>query len=227
MGDKANARETMRESGLPVIPGSRGTLPRLEDGLKLAGEIGFPVLLKATAGGGGKGMRRVDTAGEFEQKYREASLEAEKAFGNPGLYMEKYIVDGRHIEFQVMADAFGEVVHLSERECSAQRRHQKLVEEAPSPVVDARIRRDLGQKLRGAVQYIDIWKLSLDGQERWERITHFTDYEGYKSSNPVVSDDGRYIAFQMARRGDPAGVGRGLFLLDIQAMEAARKAGAK
>jgi len=88
-------------------------------------------------------------------------------------------------------------------------------------------RQFLGKNLRGAVQYIDIWKLSLDGQERWERITHFTDYEGYKSSNPVVSDDGRYIAFQMARHGDPAGVGRGLFLLDIKAMEAARKAGAK
>jgi hypothetical protein len=84
-------------------------------------------------------------------------------------------------------------------------------------------RQFLGKKLRGAVQYIDIWKLSLDGNERWQRITHFTDYEGYKSSNPVVSDDGRYIAFQMARRGDPAGVGRGLFLLDVEAMEAAKK----
>ncbi|MHC4416200.1 MAG: acetyl-CoA carboxylase biotin carboxylase subunit [Planctomycetota bacterium] len=154
MGDKATARETMRACGLPVIPGSHGTLPRLEDGLKLAKELGFPVLLKATAGGGGKGMRRVDSAREFEQKYREASLEAEKAFSNSGLYLEKYIVDGRHIEFQVMADAFGNVVHLSERECSAQRRHQKLVEESPSPVVDARIRQDLGEKLRGAMRTI-------------------------------------------------------------------------
>ncbi|GAG28730.1 unnamed protein product, partial [marine sediment metagenome] len=107
MGDKATARETMREAGLPVIPGSRGTLPRMEDGLELAEEIGFPVLLKATAGGGGRGMRRVDAAAEFEQKYREAALEADKAFGNADLYIEKYIVDGRHIEFQVMADAFG------------------------------------------------------------------------------------------------------------------------
>jgi len=154
MGDKATARETMRAAGLPVIPGSRGTLPGVKDGLKLAEEIGFPVLLKATAGGGGKGMRRVDAAREFEQKYHEASLEAQKAFNNPGLYIEKYIIDGRHIEFQVMADAFGNVVHLSERECSAQRRHQKLVEESPSPVVDADIRRDLGQKLRGALREI-------------------------------------------------------------------------
>jgi len=139
MGDKATARETMRDSGLPVIPGSQGTLPGVADGLRLAEEIGFPVLLKATAGGGGKGMRRVDAAGEFEQKHGEA---------------EKYIVDGRHIEFQIMADAFGEVVHLSERECSAQRRHQKLVEESPSPVVDDDTRRDLGEKLCGAMQAI-------------------------------------------------------------------------
>ncbi|MHC4128559.1 MAG: acetyl-CoA carboxylase biotin carboxylase subunit [Planctomycetota bacterium] len=154
MGDKATARETMRDSGLPVIPGSRGTLSGVADGLELAQEIGFPVLLKATAGGGGKGMRRVDAAGEFEQKFAEASLEAEKAFSNPGLYMEKYIVDGRHIEFQIMADAFGNVVHLSERECSAQRRHQKLVEESPSPVVDDTIRDDLGGKLRVAMRSI-------------------------------------------------------------------------
>ena len=154
MGDKDTARETMRASGLPVIPGSRGTLPKIEDGLKLAKEMGFPVLLKATAGGGGRGMRRVDAAKEFEQKYREASLEAEKSFSNPGLYLEKYIIDGRHIEFQIMADAFGNVVYLGERECSAQRRHQKLVEESPSPVMTAESRRDLGEKLRQALRVI-------------------------------------------------------------------------
>jgi len=147
MGDKATARESMRAHGLPVIPGSRGTLADPREGLALAREIGFPVLLKATAGGGGKGMRRVDAEAEFESRFREASLEAEKAFGNPGLYMERYIVDGRHIEFQVMGDAFGHVVYLGERECSAQRRHQKLVEESPSPVVNEEIRRDLGEKL--------------------------------------------------------------------------------
>ncbi len=154
MGDKATARETMREWGLPVIPGSRGILERPEDGLRLAGEIGFPVLLKATAGGGGRGMRRVDAREDFEQKYREAALEADTAFGNAGLYLEKYIVDGRHIEFQMMGDAFGNVVHLGERECSAQRRHQKLVEESPSPVMDDETRRDLGGKLRQAMAAI-------------------------------------------------------------------------
>jgi acetyl-CoA carboxylase biotin carboxylase subunit len=154
MGDKATARETMRLAGLPVIPGSRGTLGSVAEGFELAKEIGFPVLLKATAGGGGKGMRRVDAVAQFEQLYREASLEAEKAFNNPSLYMEKYIVDGRHIEFQVMADAFGNVVYLGERECSAQRRHQKLVEESPSPVMDPETRRDLGEKIRNVLRII-------------------------------------------------------------------------
>jgi acetyl-CoA carboxylase biotin carboxylase subunit len=154
MGDKATARETMREAGLPVIPGSRGTIRKWDEGLKLAKEIGFPVLLKATAGGGGRGMRRIDSADAFEGLYQEASLEAEKAFGNPGLYLEKYIVDGRHIEFQVMADAFGNVVHLGERECSAQRRHQKLVEESPSPVMDADTRASLGERICNALRTI-------------------------------------------------------------------------
>ena len=156
MGDKATARETMRAAGLPVIPGSRGTLNSAREGMALAAEIGYPVLLKATAGGGGRGMRRVNSEGQFTEKYQEASLEAEKAFGNPGLYMEKYIVDGRHIEFQVMADAFGGVVHLGERECSAQRRHQKLVEESPSPVMDDALRQRLGEgiiKAVGAIGY--------------------------------------------------------------------------
>ncbi|MCK4412821.1 MAG: acetyl-CoA carboxylase biotin carboxylase subunit [Candidatus Eisenbacteria sp.] len=152
MGDKATARETMRAAGLPVIPGSRGTLPNMNAGLALARESGFPVLLKATAGGGGKGMRRVDREAEFAEKFRQASIEAAKAFNNPGLYLEKYIVDGRHIEFQVMADAFGEVVYLGERECSAQRRHQKLVEESPSPVMTPDLRRELGEHLRVALR---------------------------------------------------------------------------
>lgn len=151
MGDKATARETMRAAGLPVIPGSRGTLADPQEGLRLAEKIGFPVLLKATAGGGGKGMRRVDDTGSFESLYREAAFEAEKAFSNPDLYMEKYIIDGRHIEFQVMGDAYGNVVHLGERECSAQRRHQKLVEESPSPVIDATARQELGQKICDAL----------------------------------------------------------------------------
>ncbi|MBM3317936.1 MAG: ATP-grasp domain-containing protein, partial [Candidatus Eisenbacteria bacterium] len=132
---------------LPVIPGSRGTLPDPEAGKRLADEIGYPVLLKATAGGGGKGMRRVDDPRDFAARYGEAALEAEKAFSNPGLYLEKYIVDGRHIEFQVIGDRYGAMVHLGERECSAQRRHQKLVEESPSPVMTAELREELGGRI--------------------------------------------------------------------------------
>lgn len=151
MGDKAAARESMRAAGLPVIPGSRGTLPDVAAARKLADEIGYPVLLKATAGGGGRGMRRVDAAGELEAKYGEASMEAEKAFGDAGLYLEKYIVDGRHIEFQIIADAFGNAVHLGERECSVQRRHQKLIEESPSPVVDGKLRKEMGERVAAAL----------------------------------------------------------------------------
>jgi acetyl-CoA carboxylase biotin carboxylase subunit len=170
MGDKATARETMRAAGLPVIPGSRGTLPSIDAGRRLADEIGYPVLLKATAGGGGKGMRRVDRPAEFEQRFREASLEAEKAFKNPGLYLEKYIIDGRHIEFQVMGDRYGSVVHLGERECSAQRRHQKLVEESPSPVMTAELRRDLGAKLCRA--------LAAAGYHNAGTVEFFRDRDG-------------------------------------------------
>lgn len=151
MGDKSTARETMRRAGLPVIPGSQGTLPSAPEGERIAAAIGYPVLLKATAGGGGRGMRRVNDAAEFARLYDEASAEAEKAFGNPGLYLEKYIVDGRHIEFQVLGDAYGTIVHLGERECSVQRRHQKLVEESPSPVVDPAERDATGDMLRRAL----------------------------------------------------------------------------
>jgi acetyl-CoA carboxylase biotin carboxylase subunit len=170
MGDKATARETMRDAGLPVIPGSVGTLGGVEEGARLAGEIGYPILLKATAGGGGRGMRRVDAAGELEAKYREASLEAEKAFGNAGLYMEKYIVDGRHIEFQVMADAYGRVVHLGERECSAQRRHQKLLEESPSPILDPAERTSLGERICAALARV--------GYRNAGTVEFFRDAEG-------------------------------------------------
>jgi acetyl-CoA carboxylase, biotin carboxylase subunit len=144
MGDKATARRTMQAAGLPVIPGSEGVMADLEQARAMAKQIGFPVLLKATAGGGGKGMRVCRDAASFEDNYRQASMEAGKAFGNAGLYLEKFIEGGRHIEFQFMADAFGNVVHLGERECSVQRNHQKLVEESPSAVIDAATRSKMG-----------------------------------------------------------------------------------
>jgi acetyl-CoA carboxylase biotin carboxylase subunit len=154
MGDKATARRTMQAAGLPVIPGSEALVANAEAALSLAKEIGLPVLLKATAGGGGKGMRICRDAESLRANFEQASLEAGKAFGNPGLYLEKYVEGGRHIEFQFMADGYGNVVHLGERECSVQRNHQKLVEESPSPVIDTDTRHELGEKVRSAVRAI-------------------------------------------------------------------------
>ena len=154
MGDKATARRTMQAAGVAVVPGSAGVIARVDLALEQAREIGFPVLLKATAGGGGKGMRICRDAQSFDAAFSEASIEALKAFGNPGLYLEKLIEGGRHIEFQFMADAFGNAVHLGERECSVQRNHQKLVEESPSPVVDAALREEVGAIVCRAVTEI-------------------------------------------------------------------------
>lgn len=146
MGDKLRAKRTMAGAGVPVIPGSLEPLASAAHAAELANAVGYPVLLKATAGGGGKGMRRCDDAKDVATAFAEAALEAEKAFGNAELYLEKYLDGGRHIEFQVLADAYGSVVHLGERECSIQRSHQKLVEESPSPALTAPERADLGAR---------------------------------------------------------------------------------
>ncbi|TFH02573.1 MAG: acetyl-CoA carboxylase biotin carboxylase subunit [Calditrichales bacterium] len=145
MGNKAEAKETMKKAGVPVVPGSEGIINNLEHATKMGAEIGYPVMLKAVAGGGGRGMRIVTSEKTLEMNYMMASAESENAFGNSDLYMEKYIANPRHIEIQVMADSFGNVVHFGERECSIQRRHQKLVEEAPSPVVDQALREKMGE----------------------------------------------------------------------------------
>jgi acetyl-CoA carboxylase biotin carboxylase subunit len=144
MGDKAEARRTMEAVGLPTIPGTRDVLEGEEEALRAAAEVGYPVLLKATAGGGGKGMRRCSNETELRKGFSEASMEAEKAFGNSGLYLEKVLLGARHIEFQILADAYGSAVHLGERECSVQRRHQKLLEEAPSSALTAAEREKYG-----------------------------------------------------------------------------------
>jgi acetyl-CoA carboxylase biotin carboxylase subunit len=136
MGDKLGAKRTMSAARVPVIPGSLERLASVAHATELAGKVGYPVLLKATAGGGGKGMRRCDDAKALARAFAEASLEAEKAFGNAELYLEKFLDGGRHIEFQILADGYGDAVHLGERECSIQRSHQKLVEESPSPALD-------------------------------------------------------------------------------------------
>ena len=144
MGDKARARRAMKKAGVPVLPGSEGTLDSEDQALKVAREIGYPVIIKATAGGGGRGMRVVRTPTDLARAYRTAQREAEAAFGVPDVYVEKYLENPRHIEFQILGDHQGNVVHLGERECSIQRRHQKLVEESPSPALTEKIRRRIG-----------------------------------------------------------------------------------
>lgn len=145
MGDKALAKETMKKAGVPVIPGSDGVVNSLEEAREIANEIGFPIMLKAAAGGGGKGMRMVKSEDELENAWQTARAEAEAAFGNPALYIEKFIERPRHIEIQILADEHGNVIHLGERDCSIQRRHQKLVEESPSPIVTPELREAMGQ----------------------------------------------------------------------------------
>jgi acetyl-CoA carboxylase biotin carboxylase subunit len=144
MGDKARARRAMKKAGVPVLPGSEGTLESEDQALKVAQEVGYPVIIKATAGGGGRGMRIVRNPSEMSRAYRTASREAEAAFGVPDVYVEKYLEHPRHIEFQILGDHAGNVVHLGERECSIQRRHQKLIEESPSPALTDKMRKKMG-----------------------------------------------------------------------------------
>ncbi|HXO22743.1 MAG TPA: acetyl-CoA carboxylase biotin carboxylase subunit [Thermoanaerobaculia bacterium] len=145
MGSKVESRRLMRAAGVPVVPGGQDALPDLEAAAKGAAEIGYPVMLKAAAGGGGKGMRKVDAAGDLAAAYRGARSEAAASFGDDAVYLEKYIVDPRHVEIQVLGDLHGKVVSLGERECSLQRRHQKVLEEAPSPAVTPDLRRRMGE----------------------------------------------------------------------------------
>lgn len=145
MGDKANARKVAIEAGVPVLPGSEEPLGSAQEVVQLAEEVGYPVILKASAGGGGRGMRIVNQTSEIESQYATASREAELAFGDGSMYMEKYLVQPRHVEFQIFGDKYGNVQHLGERECSIQRRHQKLLEESPSVAVNAELREEMGQ----------------------------------------------------------------------------------
>ncbi len=151
MGDKAYARETMREVGVPVLPGSPGRMESSAEASALASALGLPVIIKAADGGGGRGMRVVWKADDLDVSFAIAQAEAEAAFGSRGVYLEKFLVRPRHVEFQIMGDSYGNVVHLNERDCSIQRRHQKLIEETPSPALDARLREAMGEAaVRGA-----------------------------------------------------------------------------
>ena len=154
MGDKATAKQTMKEAGVPTIPGSDGLLKDLADAKKTAKAMGYPVMIKATAGGGGKGMRAIWAEEEMEMHFNSAVQEATAAFGNGGMYMEKLILEPRHIEIQVVGDQNGRACHLSERDCSVQRRHQKLTEETPSPFMTPKLRKRMGAAAVKAAEYI-------------------------------------------------------------------------
>ncbi len=172
MGDKARARRVMKKAGVPVLPGSEGIIESDEKAQKIAREIGYPVLVKATAGGGGRGMRVAANAAELGQAFRTAQREAEAAFGVKDVYLEKYVESPRHIEFQILGDHHGNVVHLGERECSVQRRHQKLVEESPSPALSEKLRRKMGGIVvdaARAVQYTNAgtFEFLLDAQGKF------------------------------------------------------------
>jgi len=156
MGDKITAKETMIKAGVPVVPGGEGLLESLDEAKSMAKEVGYPIILKATAGGGGKGMRVVWEESDMERAYNTAKAEAGAAFKNDGIYMEKFVEEPRHIEIQVAGDQYGKVCHLSERDCSIQRRHQKLVEESPSPFMTPELRQRMGDaaiKAASAINY--------------------------------------------------------------------------
>lgn len=145
MGDKITAKETMVAAGVPVIPGSEGLVKSVKAGIAISGDMGYPVIIKATAGGGGKGMRIVWKEEDFEDNWDKAKQESKASFGNDGVYIEKYIEEPRHIEFQILGDQYGKVIHMSERDCSIQRRHQKLLEECPSPFLTKKLRTEMGK----------------------------------------------------------------------------------
>jgi acetyl-CoA carboxylase biotin carboxylase subunit len=172
LGDKARAKKAMKKVGVPMLPGSDGPVTGEEQALKVARDIGYPVIIKAVAGGGGRGMRVVNNPGELPNALRTAQREAEAAFGNGDVYVEKYLLNPRHIEFQIIGDHHGNVVHLGERECSIQRRHQKLIEESPSPALSDKVRKKMGSIVvdaAKAVQYTNAgtFEFLMDGEGRF------------------------------------------------------------
>ncbi|MBO6972912.1 MAG: acetyl-CoA carboxylase biotin carboxylase subunit [Prochlorococcus marinus CUG1434] len=180
MGDKSTAKETMEAVGVPTVPGSKGLLSNVDEAYKLADDIGYPVIIKATAGGGGRGMRLVEKAENLEKMFKAAQGEAEAAFGNDGLYMEKFIKKPRHVEIQILADRSGNVVHLGERDCSVQRRHQKLLEESPSPAINTELRKKMENAAIAAAKSIS--------------------YEGAGTVEFLVDDDNNFYFMEMNTR---------------------------
>ncbi len=155
MGDKSQARQTMKEAGVPVVPGLKDGFDNIDDAYEFAEDAGYPVIVKASAGGGGKGMRIVESADDLENAIQTARSEADAAFGDERVYIEKFLKNPKHIEFQILADTHGNTIHLGERDCSIQRRHQKMIEEAPSPVLDPELREEMGEVAVKAAQAVD------------------------------------------------------------------------
>ena len=180
MGDKAQARKAMSAVGVPIVPGTPGPVDDADEALKFASEIGFPVIIKAAAGGGGKGMRVAKDADDFGRSFQLARSEALSAFGNGDVYVEKYLTRPRHIEFQILGDRHGNVMHLGERDCSVQRRHQKLIEESPSPAVDDALRATMGAAAVGGAKAID--------------------YVGAGTIEMLLDEDGSYYFMEMNTR---------------------------
>jgi acetyl-CoA carboxylase biotin carboxylase subunit len=180
MGDKNVARETMKNAGVPIVPGTDGLIEDIDEAIRIAEEAGYPVIIKATAGGGGKGMRVARSKEELISSVRQAQQEAKNAFGNPGVYLEKYLEDTRHIEIQIIADKHGNVCHLGERDCSIQRRHQKLVEEAPSPALDEETRQQMGSAAVAAAKAVN--------------------YHGAGTVEFLLDKDGRFYFMEMNTR---------------------------
>jgi acetyl-CoA carboxylase biotin carboxylase subunit len=180
MGDKNVARETMKNAGVPIVPGTDGLIEDIDEAVRIAEEAGYPVIIKATAGGGGKGMRVARSKEELISSVRQAQQEAKNAFGNPGVYLEKYLEDTRHIEIQIIADKHGNVCHLGERDCSIQRRHQKLVEEAPSPALDEETRHQMGSAAVAAAKAVN--------------------YHGAGTVEFLLDKDGRFYFMEMNTR---------------------------
>lgn len=180
MGDKAMARSTMIHAGVPVVPGTEGLITDEDEARRIAASIGYPVLIKATAGGGGKGMRVVEDKEELGRALRQAAQEAERSFGNAGVYLEKYLPRSRHVEIQIMADSQGHVVYLGERDCSTQRRHQKVIEESPSPIMTPDLRRRMGEAAVLAAKAVN--------------------YCGAGTVEFIVTDDGQFYFMEMNTR---------------------------
>ncbi|MDX1636957.1 MAG: acetyl-CoA carboxylase biotin carboxylase subunit [Balneolaceae bacterium] len=180
MGDKAKAKETMINNGVPVVPGSEGIVESFEDAKRVCKEIGYPVILKAVAGGGGRGMRIVPEESKLQQAYSTCRNEAETAFGNPAVYIEKFVQDPHHVEIQVLGDTHGNVIHLGERDCSLQRRHQKILEESPSPLMTPELREEMGEAAVNA--------------------SHSINYEGAGTVEFLVDKDHNFYFMEMNTR---------------------------